>query len=306
MRKYVAAVGASSIDTYYRAPYWPELGDKAMVEFLGSRVGGMVSNAACTMAACGVETVFLDIVEAAEKELIFGELRKYNVNTDFIIVKRDGYRQSATTIYLVGGERVIFVCKDKAPFEPDEKTKDMLANAYAIYSILPEFQNLLGCGYLLQKRGGPKLVFDVEPATFGGSSEEREILGKADILFFNEQGMSKYKAEKSESEAAKRLNDGGADIVVVTKASNGCFVSARGRQTHFPALDVTAVDTTGAGDTFNSIFLFGLIHGWSIERCARMANAAGAYAVTMMGPKVGINSIGQLEQFAKNNRTLME
>jgi sugar/nucleoside kinase (ribokinase family) len=48
-------------------------------------------------------------------------------------------------------------------------------------------------------------------------------------------------------------------------------------------VDVTVVDAVGAGDSFNSGFLYGFLHKWPVERCLEFGNLAGAYSTTALG-----------------------
>ncbi|KAG1666317.1 hypothetical protein FOA52_004799 [Chlamydomonas sp. UWO 241] len=74
---------------------------------------------------------------------------------------------------------------------------------------------------------------------------------------------------------------------VVTCASKGCVVGSRrfgAVEVHAePAIKVDAIDTTGAGDTFSSGFLYGLLRGLPLARCAAIACRAGAAAVRVVG-----------------------
>ena len=47
-------------------------------------------------------------------------------------------------------------------------------------------------------------------------------------------------------------------------------------------------DTTGAGDTFNSSFVYCMSQSCDIHRAAAFANRAAAYSVTRVGPKSGV------------------
>jgi ribokinase len=51
---------------------------------------------------------------------------------------------------------------------------------------------------------------------------------------------------------------------------------------------VDSVDTTGAGDVFHGAFLYGLFQDWSVGRCLRFANSAGALSCTQYGARGGI------------------
>lgn len=56
------------------------------------------------------------------------------------------------------------------------------------------------------------------------------------------------------------------------------------RPVHVPAPEVTAVDSTGAGDAHSGVFLAALADGLSPLAAAARANAAAAFAVTRVGP----------------------
>ena len=50
-----------------------------------------------------------------------------------------------------------------------------------------------------------------------------------------------------------------------------------------PALKVKVVDTTGAGDSFDSGFLFGFLNGWSLERALKLGAACGSLSTRAAG-----------------------
>jgi sugar/nucleoside kinase (ribokinase family) len=87
--------------------------------------------------------------------------------------------------------------------------------------------------------------------------------------------------------AARRLLARGAAANVLVRAgSAGCYVAllASPDVVHVRAPEVTAVDTTGAGDAHSGVFLAALADGLSPLGAAARANAAAAFAVTRHGP----------------------
>jgi len=56
------------------------------------------------------------------------------------------------------------------------------------------------------------------------------------------------------------------------------------------------VDTTAAGDTFNAGFAAGLAMGMSIHDAVKLANAAGAMAVTKLGAQGGMPTLEQAKE----------
>ena len=73
--------------------------------------------------------------------------------------------------------------------------------------------------------------------------------------------------------------------VVVTLGADGArpIDTVRGEDTLFPAVPVTPVDTTGAGDTFTGYLLAGLDRGMDMAQAMRQAMQAAALMVTRVG-----------------------
>jgi sugar/nucleoside kinase (ribokinase family) len=46
---------------------------------------------------------------------------------------------------------------------------------------------------------------------------------------------------------------------------------------------VHVVDTTGAGDSFDGGFLYGFLHGWSLERALKLGAACGSLSTRKAG-----------------------
>jgi 2-dehydro-3-deoxygluconokinase len=66
-------------------------------------------------------------------------------------------------------------------------------------------------------------------------------------------------------------------------ASDGALIASRERRLRIPPFRVTAVDATGAGDTFDGAFLARLLAGDDVEAAARYANVAAALSTEGYG-----------------------
>lgn len=86
-------------------------------------------------------------------------------------------------------------------------------------------------------------------------------------------------------------------ILVIKRGPAGCTVIHRDRRIEAPGFPIEEIDPTGAGDCFSAAFIAGLESGWSLEKVGRFANAAGALAVTKMGPMEGTPTRKQVEDF---------
>ena len=72
--------------------------------------------------------------------------------------------------------------------------------------------------------------------------------------------------------------------VVVTLGSEGALLITAEKQLLYPGIPVTAVDTTGAGDTFNAALAVAMGRGESLEQA--MEYAINASALSVSGPHV--------------------
>ena len=75
----------------------------------------------------------------------------------------------------------------------------------------------------------------------------------------------------------------GNRAVIITEGDKGCSIAARDVSIRVPAFKVKQVDSTGAGDAFLAGICAGLRLGLPWDKIGRLANAAGAVAVTRLG-----------------------
>jgi sugar/nucleoside kinase (ribokinase family) len=113
-------------------------------------------------------------------------------------------------------------------------------------------------------------------------SNIRGVLRHVDIFFPNEQEAKLLTGCERAEDAAKKLGKL-ARIVAVKRGSRGVLVFNEGELFRVPALKVHAVDTTGAGDSFNAGFLARFFRGGSIRECAQAGVAAAARCVRKVG-----------------------
>lgn len=75
------------------------------------------------------------------------------------------------------------------------------------------------------------------------------------------------------------------DMVVVTLGGEGSKILRRGEsEIRIPAAPISGlVDPTGAGDSFRSGFVAGLLKGWDLEVCGRLGSVASAFVVEQNG-----------------------
>ncbi|AEN09373.1 MULTISPECIES: ribokinase [unclassified Streptomyces] len=110
-----------------------------------------------------------------------------------------------------------------------------------------------------------------------------ELLDAVDLLIPNEHeaaALSGY----DDPHAAAQILLRQVPEVVITLGRKGCLYAARGGETiPFPAPEVTAVDTTGAGDTFVGTLAVALGEGRAVPEALAWASSAAALCVQRPG-----------------------
>ena len=103
---------------------------------------------------------------------------------------------------------------------------------------------------------------------------------------------------RSFDSCAQRLFDRGNEYVVLKRGAGGCRgISRSGEQADFGGHKVNLVDPTGAGDCFCATFVVLMALGkYGLRAALERANAAGALAVTKLGPMQGNSSLAEVEQ----------
>ncbi|WMS43567.1 PfkB family carbohydrate kinase [Acuticoccus sp. MNP-M23] len=131
----------------------------------------------------------------------------------------------------------------------------------------------------------------------GAASALNALLAGADFATPSEEDLAALMPGASVAEAAASLRESGIDTVAVTCGAGGVRVFHPGGELALDGHAVDVVDPTGAGDAFAATFVATRAAGASVAEAARFANAAGALAVTRLGPMEGNSSLGKIRAF---------
>jgi len=100
---------------------------------------------------------------------------------------------------------------------------------------------------------------------------------------------------KDAEEAGREMLRRGAGAVVLKLGSNGALLVTQEDCLHVPARRVQVVDTTAAGDAFTAALAVYRAEGLPLPDAVRMANKAGALAVTKLGAQPSMPTRRELE-----------
>lgn len=95
------------------------------------------------------------------------------------------------------------------------------------------------------------------------------------------------KSDNLETAVIKLFENPVLKIIVLKDGSRGCRVITREEDFSLPACKIDALDSTGAGDSFDAGFLTSYLRGESLIQCAKIASATAALNCAAFGPMEG-------------------
>lgn len=309
-QNYSFFVGDIALDEYYKSPYWPSIREKVLVETLDSYVGGMIANAASVYAAYNENIYYLALLNNGNiTQILCKDLQDRGIDTRYILYD-DTLPDAKNIIILAEDDHTLFIpTLGITHFEVTHEIIDAMCNAQYVYTCISEIRPLR-CGDMSAldiirkvRASGAKMVYDLDVAHLEPGDEL--FIEEMDIVFFNIVGFDVYRNDKTYEQAVTQLLDLGTEIVVTTKAENGCVVYTKNQQVSVPGISVDVVDVTGAGDTFCSSFIYALNKSDNLAVVANFANAAAARAVTVMGPRGGVSSSEEIIDFMKEKGLIL-
>jgi sugar/nucleoside kinase (ribokinase family) len=109
-----------------------------------------------------------------------------------------------------------------------------------------------------------------------------EALAETDVFLPNEVELAGITGATDPEQSLRALQNG-RTLIVAKLGSLGCAALEHGKLVRVPAIPVQAVDTTGAGDSFNAGFLHAWLRKAPLPEALRFAAACGAISTLGVG-----------------------
>jgi sugar/nucleoside kinase (ribokinase family) len=222
---------------------------------------------------------------------VFGEfmvdrLARASVETSAVVV--DPGVKTGVTVHLIRGmdRAMLTYAGSIAALRPDEIDETLLADTRHVH---------LG-SYFLQRGVQPGLPEVFARARETGAttsldpgwdpeeswdSDLREVLAHTDVFLPNEQELLALVGGTILEDALESFEE--SLTVVVKRGDAGAVARGNGSTVTCSPPRVEAVDTTGAGDSFDAGFLFGLLKGYDLERALEAGCLCGALSTEKAG-----------------------
>lgn len=269
------------------------LGEKIEIKEIVLTTGGGGDNAVVTFGRQGFKSAYVGVVgkDAAGDDII-AELKRENVDSDFVSRHEDGLTAYSTILMFPNGERTILSYNGEGqhfnsaviPFEKLETKWMYLDSMGGHYDVLEEAVNhaVKNGIKIASNPGGKELAHGLEKL--------KPLLQHIDIFSCNKEegaGLVGTKPEEQE-ETLRRLAALCKDVVILTDGHSGVKVLADSVLYSAGVPDSLVVERTGAGDAFASGFVSEYIRGGDIKKAIQFGTANASSVVTQIGSKAGI------------------
>jgi sugar/nucleoside kinase (ribokinase family) len=273
----------------------PAAGSLGLVETVSLHGGGCALNTATALNQLGARVAVVGKVgDDLFGRFLTGLLEERGIAHRAVLV--DESEPTSATVALVSsdGERTFLHVKGaNATLRADELDASVVFSGRALHiagALVLDSLDGQPCASLLADARRRQILTSIDTVwdATGGWDRILPALPHVDVFVPSLAEATAISGEGDAAAAAAWLQRAGAKHVVVKLGAAGCYVSGSG---HVPSVDVESVDATGAGDAFAAGLIYGLLAGWTVERAARLANAAGALATTAVGASSGIGDL---------------
>ncbi len=297
--KRILCIGHASYDITLSFDGYPAENTKNRVPNKLGCGGGPASNAAYLLGKWGLNTTFIGVLgNDFYGKRVIDEFKKVNVNTKHIeLDKKDETTLSFILVNNQNGSRTIFTYR--SPEMKLQKKVKMKADI-----ILVDGQELEASITAIKRN--PKAISIIDA---GRVKEEVITLGKmVNYLVCSKdfaEGFCNMKINLNNPDSIVniyiKMEMEFKNNIIITLDKNGCLYKKDGKIKRMPSIQVTPVDSTGAGDLFHGAFVYGIANGFDIEKILKIANITGALSVTKTGGRYSAFSLEEvMKEYEKN------
>lgn len=287
----IVVIGSSSMDLVVTSAIRPGAGETVLGESFKTVPGGKGANQAVAAARLGAKVKMIGCVgDDHYGEEILANFKENHVNVTGVKPVTD-VRSGTAHIVLAEGDNSIVFVKGANDYITPEYVKSVIddikkAKIVLIQQEIPE-ETVEYVSEICEEYNIPLLL---NPAPARPLSQD--VINRATYITPNEHEAAVLFNNLSIDEALKKY----PNKLFITEGKQGARYYDGEKEILVPSYTVEAVDTTGAGDTFNAALAVALGEGKSIEESLQFANRAASLSVTKFGAQGGMPTREEVEE----------
>ena len=285
----VIGFGALNVDKLYSVENIAGADEESFVKSSQDTPGGSAANTIVGLSKLGISTSIIGKIAEDDD----GELIEYNLAINGVFSNNLIYADIGNTGKCLGfvdasGERCLYV----DPGVNDDIVIDEINTLNIMRCKIMHYTSFVGDSFKAQidllNNLNKDTILSFDPGMLyvqKGLEELKPILDRCDILLINELELRLLfnDEESSYKHLAKGLLDGGISIIVVKRGSDGVYACNNNEECDVGVFGCDVIDTTGAGDSFNSGFLYAYLNDYSLEESCEIGNWVASKAIEGFG-----------------------
>lgn len=277
----ISVIGICGNSIFMNVDHFHKKGETIAAESVFEEIGGKGINQAVACAKMGAEVSFLGAIgEDSDGEKCKNTAKQFGIDGHFCLKK--GLRTTFAVILtdkngenqVTGFRSAELEVQDVLNFEEKIAKSEVLLLQHEVPLEINEV------AVKIAKKHNVKVILN--PAPIGQISDTQ-----AESVF----AVTPNEQEKTAIEVSRFKN------CITTLGSKGCDING---ETFIKAIDVKAVDTTGAGDTFNGALAVLIAEGKELETACKYAVCASGLSVTKKGVLNAIPTREEIERKMTN------
>lgn len=287
----LTVVGSISTDFVVSAKRRPLIGETVVGEKFMTTFGGKGANQAVAGARLGANVSMAGMVgEDQFGEKLIRNLNKHTIDTSAVEQTNQLPSGSAHITIADGDNTIIYVPGANSLFDLQQAKQLQALLKVSEIVILQNELPLQATEWIISYcfMHGVHTIYNPAPARTIDSS----VIDKVTYLTPNESEFRFLFPNLTVEEGLMRF----PNKLVLTSGSKGIYYSDGKKIIHVPSYQVDAVDTTGAGDTFNGALAVALSSGSALESAIRFGNLAAALSITKFGAQSGMPTLEELKK----------
>ena len=300
----VIGFGALNVDKLYSVENIASKDEESFIKDETDTPGGSAANTIVGLSRLGCSTSIIGKIAEDED----GDLIEYNLAINGVYSNNLIYSETGSTGKCLGfvdseGERCLYI----DPGVNDEIGIDEINPLNIMRCKIMHYTSFVGDSFKTQIELLDKLndqcVLSFDPGMLyvqKGFDELKPILERTNILLINESELRLLcnNSKSSLKELAIGFLDLGIETIVVKQGSKGVFAMNNQEDCEVESYECDVVDTTGAGDSFNSGFLYSYLKGYDLEKSCRIGNWVASKSIEGFGMEK-FPTLKDLEDFFK-------
>lgn len=253
--------------------------------------GGSVANTINGLARLGAPAGYIGKVGADEFGNFFNsDLVRNRIESN--LFKGNQETGKCVSLVSIDSERTMATYLGAAiELEAGDLSVELFAgyDYFLLEGYLVQNHDLVRQAVALSKEAGNETAVDL--SSFNVVEENLDFLTPIvrdymDIVFANEEEAEAFTGKADPEEALVEIAKT-CKIAVVKIGAEGSLIKQGDTIHRIRPIAAKAIDTTGAGDLYQSGFFYGLSHGYSLDICGRIGSIVAGKCVEVMGAKIG-------------------